>query len=68
VTGSMADRLRISRAWASCAFSLPGDEDPELVILWRIVAAIPLVDEDALHGVADEPFHIGITVHSVWPS
>ena len=33
---------------------LAGDEDPELVIGRRIVAAISLVGEDARDGVADE--------------
>jgi hypothetical protein len=41
---------------------LTGDEDPELVIGRRIVAAIALVGEGPLYGVADES---GITVASV---
>src|SRR4029079_4126449 len=36
---------------------LPGREHPELVIGRRIVAAIALVGEDALDGVADELLH-----------
>ena len=32
---------------------LAGDEDPELVIRRRVVAAIPFVGEDAIEGVAD---------------
>ena len=38
---------------------LPGDEDPELIIGRRIVAAITLVGEDALYGVTGERFHVG---------
>src|SRR6202011_39407 len=33
-------------------------EDPELVIGRRIVAAVPLVGEDARDGVADQRFHV----------
>ena len=37
---------------------LAGDEDPELVIGRRVVAAIALVGEDALDGVADQRLHV----------
>ena len=47
---------------------LTGDEDAELVIGRRIVAAIPFVGDDALDGVADERLHLGMTVARVWPS
>src|SRR5262249_11048824 len=38
---------------------LTSDDDPELVVGRRIVAAITFVDEGALDGVADERFHVG---------
>src|SRR6266576_4094356 len=37
---------------------LAGEEDPELVVGRRIVAAISLVGEDARDGVADERLHV----------
>ena len=37
---------------------LAGDEDPELVIRWRIVAAVSLVREDAREGIADQRFDL----------
>src|SRR3979411_2163209 len=37
---------------------LAGDEDPELVIRRRVVAAVALVREDARDGVADERLHV----------
>ena len=37
---------------------LAGEEDPELVIGRCIVAAVALVGEDALDGVADQRFHV----------
>jgi hypothetical protein len=47
---------------------LARDEDPELVIGRRVVAAVSLVGEDARDGVADQRSMSGITVASVWPS
>ena len=59
MTGSTADRRRISRLILGVTPPLlAGDEDPELVIGRRIVAAIALVGEDALDGVADERLHV----------
>lgn len=43
---------------------LAGDEDPELVIGRRVVAAVSLVGEDARDGVADHRFRPG----SRWPA
>ena len=37
---------------------LAGDEDPELVIGSRVVAAVSLVGEDTLEGVADHCLHV----------
>jgi hypothetical protein len=37
---------------------LPRDEDPELVIGSGIVAAVALLGEDALDGVADQRLHV----------
>src|SRR2546428_10799441 len=37
---------------------LAGDEDPELVVGRRVVAAVSLVGEDTLDGVADERLHV----------
>src|SRR3981081_1499310 len=37
---------------------LAGEEDPELVIRRRVVAAVSLVSEDARDGVADERLHV----------
>ena len=59
MTGSTADRLRNSRLILGVIRRFwPDDEDPELVIGRRIVAAISLVGEEALDGVADERFHL----------
>ena len=44
---------------------LAGDEDPELVIGGRIVAAVSFVGEDARDGVANEAPMSGITEASV---
>ena len=38
---------------------LTGDEDPELIVGRRVVAAVSLVGDDALDGIADERFHLG---------
>jgi hypothetical protein len=46
---------------------LAGRIDPELIIGWRIVAAVVGVGEQALDGVADHVF-AGMTVANVWPS
>ena len=37
---------------------LPRDEDPELVVGRRAVAAVAFVDEDARDGVVDERVHV----------
>ena len=37
---------------------LAGDEDPELVIRRRVVAAVALVRENAIDGVADQRLHL----------
>ena len=59
MTGSTADRRRSSRLICGRHPSLlAGDEDPELVIGRRIVAAISLVGEDARDGVADQRLHL----------
>lgn len=47
---------------------LTRDEDPELVIRRRVVAAVSLVEEEPLDDVADELFHVWDNVCSVWPS
>jgi len=51
--GSMSDRLRnlAFNLWALCTAS-SGVEDPELVIEWRLVAAIAVVAEDALKDLS----------------
>ena len=59
MTGSTADLRRSSRLIAGRHPSLlAGDEDPELVIGRRVVAAISLVGEDARDGVADQRLHV----------
>jgi hypothetical protein len=44
--------------WRHAAL-LAGDEDPELVIGRRIVAAVSLVGDEALKGIADERLRVG---------
>jgi len=37
---------------------LAGDEDPELIVGRRVVAAVAFIDEGTRHGVADKRLHV----------
>lgn len=59
MTGSTADLRRSSRLILGVTPSLlAGDEDPELVIGRRVVAAISRVGEEARDDVAEERLHV----------